>query len=477
MKTGGIPLEDPPAKATSAADAGVRDARLGSRPLRVGFISPVNPADPTQMSGMVHSAWCALSKRNIELVVLSCDPAAANAQSAGHDDRAVIPPLVRRRERSWVKNAVPAHWRAQIRSFRRELYGGRWTPFEYRRQIRLAQQKSKSIARQAQSHELDVLFGVCMSTLLYALDTDLPIVYCSDATARLVNTTYPSFMKRSDGYKRACDDLESAGLARVWCGLFPSRRTIASAIVDHGLSIARAGLIHFGTTVRPDDGEVIDPDPPSRENLQLVIAAADPVRKRLDFCVEITERLGARGWNVELVSIGPPTRRAGRSRRVRCLGWLSLADAKDRALHRQALRDSHLMLLPSVGEMYGMAPGEAAHFGRPSVVAGVGGLPTAVEDGVSGIVLPARATAQEYVDAIELICDNPESYRVMSRGAMQRAQQLLTWEAWAAAIEPHLRQAAQSGGRHLPRFADGTSAREVMVGDAAFESQTETMHA
>src|SRR5690606_19063563 len=99
--------------------------------------------------------------------------------------------------------------------------------------------------------------------------------------------------------------------------------------------------------------------------------------------------------------IGPPTKRAERSACTVCLGRLSLSEADDRRRHRQVLADSHIQLLPSLGEAFGIAPCESAHYARPSIVSDVGGLPTVVLHGQTGFVLPLNAGAAEYVRSIE----------------------------------------------------------------------------
>ena len=108
-----------------------------------------------------------------------------------------------------------------------------------------------------------------------------------------------------------------------------------------------------------------------------------------------------------------------------------MGDASDRALHQDVLQRSHLMLLPSLGELFGIAPGEAACFGRPSLVSDVGGLPTVVDHGRSGLVLPKDASAEDYADEITSLVDDSNRYQALSAGALERANSVLNWEVFA----------------------------------------------
>ena len=288
----------------------------------------------------------------------------------------------------------------------------------------------------------DVLVGVCISSPLAHISLDIPVFYASDATARLVNTTYPLWARRSKAYKLACDQLERQALAIVTRGFFSSPATLESAVGDYGFPPERAHLLPFGAHVRPDPDERVDPDPPNRKNLRIVVVAADARCKRLDFCIDIVEVIKSRGWAVELIQIGAPTRRALRSKLVRSLGVLRLSNADHRARHKEALRQSHFCLLPSVGEMFGIAPCEAAHFGRPSVVSAAGGLPFVVQHGRTGLVMPLSASAADYASAIESISSDEQAYLQMGRQALERARTLFTWDNWAQGVLEAIREFA-----------------------------------
>ena len=354
-----------------------------------------------------------------------------------------------------IKQRVPRalHRSATVRALRSLARDGirsgaeRLNPTSaYDRVIRCARRIGADITQQIAELEVpvDVLFGICISTPLYGIETDLPIVYCSDATARLIMATYPLQSRRTAGEKRANEELEQDALARVAAGVFPSYCTLESAVKDYGLPRERAHLVPLGASVKPDAHDAIFADLPSRERLELIVVAADPVRKRLDLCVDVTRILADRGWNVTLHSIGGHTRAAAGCEHVRIHGRLSMADPIDRDIHKAMLRRSHFMLLPSLGEMFGIAPAESAHFGRPSLVSAVGGLPTVVRDGETGLCIPVDAPAEVYADEISRIVENPDGYRAMSNAALERARTVLNWEAFSRGVFGVIRGVVQN---------------------------------
>lgn len=384
-------------------------------PLRVGFISTTDPREPGGQSGMPHHAARALSLRGCDVEYLTPPPPGTHFRGA---------------------------WRVRAMLRRFEFL----TPGLVRRStLAPALEANRWIERQVQSASFDALFDVCASPFAFDLNVETPLVYFSDLTTRLLRQTYGPIRKRSRAYQEMRERFERGILARAAFAAFPSDWARRSAIQDYGFPEGAASTIPLGANVTPDDpAEGLESiDPPRRRSLRLCIIAAFPERKRLDLAIEATERLVDRGWNARLDYIGPPTARATGSRSVRCLGRLRLGIPRDRERHCRALRECHLLILPSEGEAFGIAPCEAAHFARPSIVSSAGGLPTAVLHDETGIVMPYDADALAYADAIERLAQDEARYVRLCRNAHARAQSTLNWPRWGESIEGLLRSAAE----------------------------------
>ncbi|MCA9201273.1 MAG: glycosyltransferase, partial [Planctomycetales bacterium] len=113
---------------------------------------------------------------------------------------------------------------------------------------------------------------------------------------------------------------------------------------------------------------------------------------------------------------------------LRHWGNLNLACPKDRLVHCNVLNRSHWLLQPSLAEAYGIAPCEAAHFGRPSIVANVGGLPTVVLHQQTGLVMAVEATPDQYAQEIEHHSIRTDEYHRLSENASRRARETLNWD-------------------------------------------------
>jgi D-inositol-3-phosphate glycosyltransferase len=97
-----------------------------------------------------------------------------------------------------------------------------------------------------------------------------------------------------------------------------------------------------------------------------------------------------------------------------------------------------LVCVPSYNESFGLVAVEAEAVGTPVVAAAVGGLPTAVADGRSGLLVPGH-DPRDYADAIARIVDEPGLRATMASAARAHAQ-LFSWQHTAdATLEVYAR--------------------------------------
>ena len=86
-----------------------------------------------------------------------------------------------------------------------------------------------------------------------------------------------------------------------------------------------------------------------------------------------------------------------------------------------------VVVCPSRREGYGVVAREAMAHGRPVVAAAVGGLADAVEDGVTGLLVPPRDPASLRA-AVERLLEDEGLRRRLGAAARERARQAFSWE-------------------------------------------------
>jgi D-inositol-3-phosphate glycosyltransferase len=93
-------------------------------------------------------------------------------------------------------------------------------------------------------------------------------------------------------------------------------------------------------------------------------------------------------------------------------------------------RAASVLVMPSHSESFGLVAVEAQACGTPVIAAEVGGLPVAVRDGVSGILVPGHVPA-DYARALYSFAADPTRSARMSEAALGHARSF----GWATAAE------------------------------------------
>jgi D-inositol-3-phosphate glycosyltransferase len=159
---------------------------------------------------------------------------------------------------------------------------------------------------------------------------------------------------------------------------------------------------------------------PSRRRRVLVAVVGGPSGSGLEHPTALSDLAVSAGID-DLVRFVPPVDRA------------TLADWYAAAT---------LVCVPSYNESFGLVAVEAQAVGTPVVAAAVGGLTTAVADGMSGFLVDGHDPA-DYARVFERILDQPDLQRTLAVGALAHAAEF-SWERTADATLDVYRQAAAS---------------------------------
>jgi D-inositol-3-phosphate glycosyltransferase len=95
-------------------------------------------------------------------------------------------------------------------------------------------------------------------------------------------------------------------------------------------------------------------------------------------------------------------------------------------------RAADLVAVPSHNESFGLVALEAQACGTPVVAAEVGGLPVAVADGVSGLLVPGHG-AEQWADALAAVALRPGLRSRLSEGAVRHARDF-SWDRTTDAL-------------------------------------------
>ena len=369
------------------------------RRLRVGLLTAQNARDPTTFSGTPYYMARAL-ERHCEVVHLG--PVRAVRHVVG-------------RARSGLSRVVRGRRRA------------------YEHSLALSREYGSRFARRIPP-DLDAIVAPFAAAEIAFLETDLPIVYTSDATFERMVGYHPGFLGLHPEYEAEGNEVERRALGRSAIAIYPSEWAAESARGFYGMPPAKVHVIPYGANLdEVPDRDAVEPAK-AGSTCRILFLGVDWERKGGGVVYEAVRLLRARGVDARFTACGsvPPVPLDPDHARV-----IPRLDKRiptqERELSRLLL-DANFLVLPTLNDCYGIVFCEASAHGTPSIAPRTGGVPGAVHDGENGILLPVAAGAVEYADVIHNLVLDRTRYLALVRSSRAAYEDRLNWNAWARRV-------------------------------------------
>lgn len=297
--------------------------------------------------------------------------------------------------------------------------------------IRVARDNAQIIQKLIKQKEPDILFALAGSALIGCLKTDLPVIYCSDATCRLMFEYYPEFSRIKGRSIKEADELERQSIARADALIYPSNWAAQSAIDHYQADPEKVHVLPFGANFQniPNRAKAlacrIGP------TLKLLFVGVNWERKGGAIAVAALHELLSRGIDAELTIVGCTPPDDVKCDRITVIPFLDKNDAEQAEQLSSLYLSSDLLVLPTRNECYGIVFCEASAHGVPSIATATGGVPDVIRDGITGFVLPVEAGGKEYADRIAAIISNKISLTTLRENARDDYETRLNWKVWA----------------------------------------------
>ena len=275
-----------------------------------------------------------------------------------------------------------------------------------------------------------LVFSPVGSVLLAHLETDLPVVYSSDATARLMFDYYPQFTDLSARARTMVDDLERRAIERADLLLYPTHWAADSAMRDYGADAGKVRVIPYGANLS-EAPDAVAPREYDAATCRLLMVGVNWEIKGGAIAVETLRALQERGIPAELTIVGCTPPKPIDLPGLRFIEFLDKNSAEDRNTLNELYRKANFFILPSRCECYGIVFCEAAAHGLPAIASRTGGIPEVVREGENGYTLPLSEGGSAYAARIAETWANPAVYRELSVQSRQAYETRLNWDAWA----------------------------------------------
>lgn len=298
----------------------------------------------------------------------------------------------------------------------------------------VAAQYAADASRKIRAASPDVVFAPAGSTFAWGIPEGVPLVYASDATFRLVENYHPNYRNMSRAARATAERLERDTIARANLVLYPSEWAAESAVRDYGADPAKVHVIPWGANLEhaPDRGSALGDR--KRGPCRLLFIGANWEEKGADIAVGTLNELKARGVDAELVICGCTPLKPCAEDGLTIIPFLDKNDREQGDRLGQLYRDADFFLLPTRADCYGIVFCEAAAHGVPSIAPATGGVPGAIRDGETGILLPPSATKADYATVIAKVFANPDRLARLKKSCRAAYEARLNWQAWGRRV-------------------------------------------
>jgi glycosyltransferase involved in cell wall biosynthesis len=313
------------------------------------------------------------------------------------------------------------------------------------RDPRVTRAYSAEVEHRLESVLSDIVFSLGTIPIAH-LETARPLAFWADATFAALLPLYPDYRSLSKRAIRVGLDLDARGLDRANIALYASEWAARSAVEDYGADPAKVEVIPFGanlpiTHTRDEVLEFVRRRP--TESCRLLFVGVDWRRKGGGRVVEVARLLNEWGLPTELHIVG-----SSPDPLVEPPSWLHLHGFVDKSTEagtaqmRRLFAASHFLVHPATAEAFGVVFCEAAGHGVISLASRIGGIPTAVREGVTGALFDVGAPSEDYADYVWRLLEHRSQYEEMALGAFDEYERNLNWAVQAERIRVKLAQLA-----------------------------------
>lgn len=293
---------------------------------------------------------------------------------------------------------------------------------------------SKSFAKRVDTKlkhlNVDCVVSPVLQTSAF-LKTRLPVAVWDDGPFHCLREIYPQFREVAPHCIVDGDRLDKLAVRNASVLAFASHWAAEDALKYHKADPNKVVVVPFGANAESpfphNESVMANHQRKVTDVLRLLFVGIDWERKGGPLTVSILHELQRRGIPSELTVIGCDPFRGTPPAGVKCLGRLNKADASQSAIWAQSFHDSHVFVMPTRAECFGVVYAEAAAHGLPSLGTRVGGVADAVMEGESGWLFDLAAAPSEYCDVLQSLFSNPQSLLEASLSAYRCHRSTLNW--------------------------------------------------
>lgn len=365
--------------------------------MKVGFVSRLSPLDKKTWSGTSYYTYQQI-KKNYEVEIFNF-------------------------KWTWLLR----EWLTTQKSFNKKLFK-KQTSVEFLKSY--AKYFSKQLQNELKKRPVDVLFVSASSQLIAYLETDIPIIYMTDATFQQLQGYYSSFSNLAAYNIKQGIELDKKAFKNASYCMLASEWNRNSAINDYGIDVGKISVVPCGANLDmiPGASEI---SMGSSSQCNLLFLGVEWERKGGEIALETFRLLKQKEMNPHLHIIGcVPPHDFSQEKNITVTPFLDKNKKEDLRLLHQIFLQTDFLLLPTRAECAGVVFSEASAYGIPSITTDTGGVSTYVKNGINGFVLSLDAAADQYAKKIENLYFDKQKLKDLKLSSRKYYEESLNWDFW-----------------------------------------------
>ncbi len=365
--------------------------------MKVGFASRLSPLDKKTWSGTSYYTYHQI-KKNYEVEIFNY-------------------------KWTWLLR----EWLTMQKSLNRKFFK-KQTAVEFLKSY--AKYFSKQLQKDLKKRPVDVLFVSASSQLIAYLETDIPIIYMTDATFQQLQGYYPGFSNLATYNIKQGVELDKKAFQLASQCMLASEWNKNSASKDYGIDANKISVVPCGANLDkiPDASEL---NMETSCQCRLLFLGVEWDRKGGDIVLETFHLLKQNGMNPHLHIIGcVPPHDLTQEKSVTVIPFLDKNKKEDFLQLHQTFLQTDFFLLPTRAECAGVVFSEASAYAIPSITTDTGGVTTYVKNGINGFALPMQAGADAYAKRIGQLITDQQDLKNLKSSSRKYYDEILNWDLW-----------------------------------------------
>ncbi len=279
------------------------------------------------------------------------------------------------------------------------------------------------------NNNYELIFAPVSSGLICYLDTAIPIVYLSDTTFQLMVNYYQEFTNLNLAKINKGNEIEKKALNNASKVIFSSQWAKKSAIDFYSVSPEKIFVSEFGANLLYEPC-LKDLNFDETEICNILFLGVDWERKGGQKAYETYLELRRRGFKCTFTIIGCNPKLALKDAGITILPFINKNNKQDFDKLYKILLQTHILLLPTKAECFGIVFCEASAFGIPSIATKTGGISSAIKEGLNGYLIDMNENEKKFADKIFSIFTDKEAFKKLRLSTRVQYESRLNWSVW-----------------------------------------------